>query len=284
MVFVSMSKSVSAFLFAVFLILHPLATQSQTTWISGVSILTTSTAATVSWTTPVPTTTQVRYGLTTSYGSHTTLNTALTTAHAASLIGLAPGTVYQIQLLDKDAEPLLLTSKGYTMTTQAGPVTVALLPATVTVASGGSQQFTAQVTNATDPAVNWSASIGSITAGGMFTAPAVTVDQNATIIATSVADPSKSATAVVTVKAPIVHSVSLSWQASSSNGIAFYSAYRSSAHGGPYGLIGSAITGLAYSDPTVQAGTTYYYVLTATDDQGQESVDSNEVAASVPSP
>ena len=89
------------------------------------------------------------------------------------------------------------------------------------------------------------------------------------MVATSVADPSKSANAVLTVKAPIQHSVSLNWQGSPSKNIVSYSAYRSSMPGDPYGLMASAITGLAYSDLSVQAGTTYYYVVTATNNRGE---------------
>ena len=37
-----------------------------------------------------------------------------------------------------------------------------------------------------------------------------------------------------------------------------------------------------YSDQTVQSGVTYYYVTTAVDSQGMESVYSNEAAATVP--
>jgi fibronectin type 3 domain-containing protein len=44
------------------------------------------------------------------------------------------------------------------------------------------------------------------------------------------------------------------------------------------------ISGLAYTDLAVQAGTTYYYVVTASDDHGEESANSVEAVATVPSP
>jgi hypothetical protein len=81
---------------------------------------------------------------------------------------------------------------------------------------------------------------------------------------------------------PVQRSVGLSWNASSSGGVVSYSAYRSVAQGGPYLLVASAITGLSYTDSTVQSGLTYYYVLTAFDDRAQESVYSNEAKAIVP--
>jgi uncharacterized protein YjdB len=279
-----MSKSCFAFLLVLLLTVSSLATQAQTTWISGVTTSTTSTTATLTWSTAVPATTQVQYGLTASYGSRNAMDPALVTTHSATLGGLAAGTVYHLRLLSRDAEPLQLASIDYTITTQAGAVSVTVSPTSGTVASGASQQFTAQVKNATNTQVTWSTSSGSITSGGMFSAPVVTSDGSVTIVATSVADPSKSAQAVFTVKAPIQHSVSLNWQASPSKNVVFYSAYRSSMHGGPYALMASAVTGLAYNDLSVQAGTTYYYVVTATDNRGEESADSGEVSAVVPSP
>ena len=58
--------------------------------------------------------------------------------------------------------------------------------------------------------------------------------------------------------------------------------YRSTLAGTSYGLTASAIEGLAYSDQSVQPGTTYYYVVTAVDSQGRESSYSNEISVVVP--
>lgn len=281
-----MSKFVRAFIIAISLCLlfGSIVAQAQTTWISNLVISTTCTTASLTWTTAVPASTQARYGLTTSYGTHTPVSSSLVTSHAAMLTGLSPGTLYHLRVLGADSEPLVLTSNDYTFTTQPNPVGVSVTPSTGVLTSGASQQLTAQVTNANNTSVTWTASAGSVTTSGLFTAPVTTTNQQCVITATSVADPTKSATAVFTIEPPIQHSVSLSWQASTSNDIAFYSAYRSVTHGGPYGLISSAITGLAYTDASVQAGTTYYYVVTATDNTGLESGDSAEVAATVPSP
>jgi trimeric autotransporter adhesin len=281
-----MSKFVKVFIFAISLCLvfGSTSAQTQTTWISNLTISTTSTTASLTWTTAVPASTQARYGLTTSYGTHTSVNPSLVTSHAAMLTGLSPNTLYHLRVVACDSEPLVLTSNDYTFTTQAGVVGVSVTPSTGVVTSGASEQLTAQVTNASNTAVTWSASLGSVTTAGMFTAPVTSTNEQAVVTATSVADPSKSASAVFTVQPPIQHSVTLGWQASTSNNIAFYSAYRSLTHGGPYGLISSAITGLGYTDATVQAGATYYYVVTATDNTGQESADSVEVAAAVPIP
>jgi len=76
-------------------------------------------------------------------------------------------------------------------------VQVDVTPRTVGLAAKATKQFTATVTGATNTAVVWSASGGSITAGGSYTAPAT--DGGYIVTATSVADPSSSASAAVTV-------------------------------------------------------------------------------------
>ena len=83
---------------------------------------------------------------------------------------------------------------------------------------------------------------------------------------------------------PPQHSVSLSWVASTST-VAGYNVYRGSQSGGPYIAVNSspdASTG--YTDNSVQAGQTYFYVVTAVDGSGNESVYSNQAQAVVPTP
>ncbi|MGA2458162.1 MAG: putative Ig domain-containing protein [Terriglobales bacterium] len=84
--------------------------------------------------------------------------------------------------------------------------------------------------------------------------------------------------------APAQHSVSLSWTDTNS-GIAGYNVYRGNASGGPFTAINSGLDATpAYSDTSVTAGQTYYYVATAVNESGAESAYSNEVEAVVPSP
>jgi PKD repeat protein len=95
----------------------------------------------------------------------------------------------------------LSSSTSKTVTVQAPKtVSVAVSPTSVTVSSGGTQQFTASVANATDQAVSWTATAGTISAAGLFTAPVVATSTAVTVTATSVADPSKTASATVTVR------------------------------------------------------------------------------------
>jgi hypothetical protein len=84
--------------------------------------------------------------------------------------------------------------------------------------------------------------------------------------------------------APPQHSVSLSWTDDGS-GIVGYYVYRGSVSGGPYTKITSALdTPASYSDNSVLAGQTYYYVTTAVDGTGTESAYSNEAQAVIPTP
>ena len=364
-------------------IFAPLATAQ--TWISAVSSSTTTTSATIAWITAVPSDSQVKYSVTTSYGSRTSLNASRVTAHTTTIAGLTAATAYHFRVMSRDASGVLVTSFDYTFTTKAAPVSVSVSPLTASVPSSGTQQFTATVANSSNQSVTWTATGGTISASGLFRAPTVTSDQTVTIKATSVADTSKSASATVTVKAPmprlavtptsltfaaqqgggnptpsvlsisntgggtltysaaadaawltlspasgtapralqvtpsivglvpgtytarititasgaanspvtvlvsltiaaltVQHSVDLSWNGSGSAGVVSYSAYRSTTPGGPYILVAGAIGGLSYTDSAVQPGLTYFYVVTAFDDQAQESVYSNEATAVVP--
>jgi hypothetical protein len=82
-------------------------------------------------------------------------------------------------------------------------VAIAVAPASTTMLASQIKQFTATVTNAVDTAVDWSSSpdgVGSIDNAGVYTAPgSVSSPQAVTITATSAADPTKSASATLTV-------------------------------------------------------------------------------------
>jgi hypothetical protein len=78
------------------------------------------------------------------------------------------------------------------------------------------------------------------------------------------------------------HSATLSWVQSTS-AVSGYNVYRGTVSGGPYTLVnGSLVTPLTFTDSAVQSGLTYFYVTTAVDGSGNESVFSNEVKAVIP--
>jgi len=81
---------------------------------------------------------------------------------------------------------------------------------------------------------------------------------------------------------PVSHSVVLTWTASTST-VAGYNMYRSTVSGGSYTRVNSAVVAATtFTDSAVQGGQTYYYVATAVDSSGVESVFSSEVSAAVP--
>ena len=83
---------------------------------------------------------------------------------------------------------------------------------------------------------------------------------------------------------PRGHSVVVSWQASNSPGVGSYNVYRSTVSGGSYTRISSAVSGSSYTDTAVQAGVTYFYVVTAVTNANVESRISQEIKATVPAP
>jgi len=82
----------------------------------------------------------------------------------------------------------------------------------------------------------------------------------------------------------VQHTVALTWNASPSQ-VVGYRVYRSETSGSAFNpLNGTTLSALTYADSTVSSGTTYYYVVTAVDSAGTESVYSNQATAAVPSP
>jgi len=81
-------------------------------------------------------------------------------------------------------------------------VAVSLSPTSATLATGATQQFTATVTGSTNFAVTWTASGGTVSSSGLYSAPATAGTYSVT--ATSAADTSKSASATVIVTAAVV--------------------------------------------------------------------------------
>ena len=81
------------------------------------------------------------------------------------------------------------------------------------------------------------------------------------------------------------HYASLSWTPSASSNVIDYNVYRGTTPGGPYTKINpSLVSATSYTDSSVAAGQTYYYVATAVDNSNNESAYSTEAQAVVPSP
>jgi len=84
--------------------------------------------------------------------------------------------------------------------------------------------------------------------------------------------------------AAVNHSVALSWTpGANSMTITGYNTYAATISGGPYTKVNSSPdASTSYTDSGVQAGQTYYFVVTSLDSSNVESAYSSEVSALVP--
>jgi hypothetical protein len=82
--------------------------------------------------------------------------------------------------------------------------------------------------------------------------------------------------------AAVAHSASLSWTPSTST-VVGYNCYASTVSGGPYTkLTAQPVATTTCKDTTVQAGMTYYFVVTSINASGVESVYSSQISAAIP--
>jgi hypothetical protein len=81
------------------------------------------------------------------------------------------------------------------------------------------------------------------------------------------------------------HAANLGWTASTTPNVT-YNVYRATASTGPFTtpLNSSPITGTTFTDTTVQAGQTYYYVATAVASGIESAASSPPIQATIPSP
>ncbi len=115
-----------------------------------------------------------------------------------------PNTTINLSILNS-LYGLLIHMGGTTTPPPAAAVSISINPGGANVNQGGTAQFSANVQNASNPAVIWSLSpaVGSVSANGFYQAPSsITQNQNITIIATSVQDLTKSASATISLIAP----------------------------------------------------------------------------------
>ena len=163
---------------------------------------------------------------------------------------------------------------------QAGSLTASGASVTVTSVSSSNPEFT--LTGLTLPVT---LAVGQSAPFTWTFAPQASGAASATVTFTSNATnpPVTAALTGIGLPAP-QHTVSLSWVASTST-VVGYNVYRGTQSGGPYAVLNSAAdASTTYTDSTVQAGQTYYYVVTAVDSSGNESVNSNQAQAVVPTP
>jgi hypothetical protein len=112
-----------------------------------------------------------------------------------------------------------VTSNAAILTVNTTPIVITVNPNNATVIAGSTQQFVGNVTGASNTAATWSvsgagctgAACGTISADGLYIPPtSVPSPPTATVKATSVADPTKSVLASVTIVAAVAISLSIS--------------------------------------------------------------------------
>jgi len=231
-------------------------------------------------------------------GSSTTFNVAFgptvagTVSGSVSLMSNAPGSPTSIPLSGTGVSATNSLSAS-TSSLAFGNVVVGSNSAqNVTLTNGGNSTVTIASVNATGAGFSSSGVLAgqSIGAGQTATlrvtfAPtsAVTGSGSVTVTSNATNSPINISLSGTGTQA-VAHSATLSWTASTST-VVGYNVYRSTTSGGPYTLITSGpVAGITFTDTSVQAGATYFYVVTAVDVNGIESAFSNEASVTVPTP
>jgi len=127
-------------------------------------------------------------------GTSTTVSSSIHAAVAPDLPALA-GT--RFHMTTGWGSPVGQTTLDALLGPTLPAVFLTLVPEAVALAPGEARLFTATVAGTDDTTVTWSASEGTVTACGLFTAPAK--PGTCTVTASSAAEPTESATAMVTV-------------------------------------------------------------------------------------
>jgi hypothetical protein len=192
-------------------------------------------------------------------------------------------------ILTVNASTLLLNSSSSSLS--FGSVNVSSNSAkTVTLTNAGNSTLT--VSNVTVSGAGFNAAGVSsgliLTPGQVATLTATFAPSGAGSVSGSVSVASNATNSPDTISlsgtgvAVVNHSVALSWSPSTSN-VMGYNTYSSTTHGGPYTkLTSTPVAATAYADTAVQAGQTYYYVVTSVNSSNEESAYSAEVSALVP--
>ena len=229
-------------------------------------------------------------------------STVLSIVYAPTVVGALNGTVSVVSNATNSPSVITTTGAGVQPSLTASPstlnfgsvVTGTSASQTITISNTGSAAATisSAVVSGTGFTMSGSAlpmtlAAGASTSFSVKFAPSAAGTDAGSVTVTSNTPNSPTLVALngtATAPAPVAHSVSLSWVASTST-VVGYNVYRGTISGGPYALLNSTPdAALSYTDTAVTAGQTYYYVVTAVDSNGVESIVSNEVSATIPTP
>lgn len=225
----------------------------------------------------------------TSTGSLSVTDSARSSAQTISLTGTVTGAASSAAPTTSPAATTTDTFSPASLTFASQTVNTSSASQTVTFTNTGSTTITVS-SIAVSANFSQSNNCGSSLSAGAQCSIVVLFDPTqAGSVSGSVAITDSASTAPQTVAltgtatASATHSVSLSWTPSTSSNVVGYNVYRSTTSGGYYSELNSAaLTGTSYSDTTVTAGTTYYYVATAINSSGEQSSYSSQATAVVP--
>ena len=282
----------------------------------------TGVAATVTWTTDEAATSQVEYGTTTAYGSTTTFDPTLMTAHGQSISGLAPETEYHYRVLSQDAAGNPAASPDATFTTDSLP-TLSIDDVSVNEGNSGTANMTFTVSlsapSALPVSVAYATANGSALADSDYTAasdalvfaPGVTSQtlsvavlgdlldepdetlavnlsaaQNATLARSqgvgTIVNDDVAAPSGLTATLQVGPQVALSWTDNATNEDG-YVVERAPGGTTAFAVIATpAVNSVAYTDTTVALGSSYVYRVKAVSAISGPSAYSNTAPLTVP--
>ncbi|OLC92785.1 MAG: hypothetical protein AUH86_18395 [Acidobacteria bacterium 13_1_40CM_4_58_4] len=224
----------------------------------------------------------------------------ITVAFVPTVVGPVSGTISIVSNSPTSPTPVNLSGSGiaaiYTLginptSLSFGSITTGTssAPQTVTITNTGNANVTiSSITLSAEYSMTGGSApvtlspLQSLTLSVVFN-PTVAGTANGTISIASNATGSPAAVTLFgTGVTPVQHSVALTWNASTST-VSGYNVYRSTVSGSGYVKLNSSLVSvLTYTDSNVQTGTTYYYVTSAVDSGGNESIYSNQVSAAIP--
>ncbi|HUN61760.1 MAG TPA: choice-of-anchor D domain-containing protein [Candidatus Sulfotelmatobacter sp.] len=206
-----------------------------------------------------------------------------------SLTNNSPTSPVVVALSGSSVAPMLTLSASPTSLSFGSVTTNSSTSQTVTVTNTGNASVSISGIAASGTGFSTSGITLPITlAAGQSTSFSVVFDPTSTgsltgsVVVTSNASNSPLSVALSgTGTAPTTYSVSLTWTPGSS--ASGFNLYRGTQSGGPYTkLNNSELSTASYTDSSVTAGQTYYYVATDLNSSGQESTYSNQVTAAIP--
>jgi hypothetical protein len=210
--------------------------------------------ATLSWTTDVPSTSQVEYGTEAGYGSWSKFDDTRVTSHVQALTGLAPSTLYHYRVQsEKDPDN----------------------PASMDLAVSADNTFTTAAPSTEVPVGRWGAVTTDVSSGAAVDATGRILTVRGEFSPTAPTDLAASGGS---------GSIALTWTAATgARGVASYNIHRSTTSGFALAPDNRAATGVldtSFVDTGLGAGT-YFYLVTAEDPVGNVGQPSNEASATL---